>query len=81
LNADGSVNQTVTVPLFWQRLNPATGPIGTNRSDVNSTYNGLIITLRKPATHGFRNPGQLHVEQGRPTTANRVPTTAPAEPD
>ena len=53
LNADGSVNQTVTTPLFWNRLNPATGPIGTNRSDVNSTYNGLIVTLRKPATHGL----------------------------
>ncbi len=53
LNADGTTNQIVTTPLFWNRLNNGIGPIGTNRSDVNSTYNGLIITLRKPATHGF----------------------------
>jgi hypothetical protein len=43
----------VTVPFFYQRINPATGPIITQFSDVLSTYNGLVITVRRPATHGF----------------------------
>ncbi len=41
------------VPLFWNKLNPATGPIITQFTSVNSTYNGLVVTLRKAPSHGL----------------------------
>lgn len=43
----------VSVPFFFQRVNPNTGPIIAQFSDVESTYNGLVLTVRRPATHGF----------------------------
>ena len=43
----------ISVPFFSQRLDARTGPIITQFSDVDSSYNGLVFTIRRPATHGF----------------------------
>jgi len=48
LNANGSVAQTITEPFYTQRVNPATGVILTGYSIVNSWYNGMILSLRRP---------------------------------
>ncbi len=44
---------TATVPFYTQRLNPSTGIILNQASVVNSWYNALILTLRKPMSHGL----------------------------
>jgi hypothetical protein len=53
VNAAGVTQSTATLPLYTTRLNTNTGPILTEHSVVNSMYNGLIVTLRKQASHGF----------------------------
>ena len=53
LNASGRVTQSVTVPFYATRLNPATGVILNGYSDVNSWYNALVLTYRKPMNHGL----------------------------
>jgi len=52
-NAAGVTQSTVTLPFYTTRTDPTTGPILTEHSVVNSTYNGLIVTVRKQAAHGF----------------------------
>jgi outer membrane receptor protein involved in Fe transport len=52
LNASGALAQTITEPFYTKRLNPQTGIIATDYSVVNSWYNGLLVTLRKPLSHG-----------------------------
>jgi hypothetical protein len=42
---------TTTVPWYTSRLNPTTGIIDTQESIVNSWYNALVLTLRKPMSH------------------------------
>ncbi|HEY3824846.1 MAG TPA: TonB-dependent receptor [Bryobacteraceae bacterium] len=53
LNAANAVTQTVTLPWYTQRIDPGTGDILTGYSVVNSWYNALALTLRRPMTHGF----------------------------
>ena len=53
LNSSGSLAQTISVPFYTQRLNPQTGIIATGYSVVNSWYNGLLVTLRRPLSHGI----------------------------
>jgi len=53
VNTSGTTTTESTVPFFYSRVDPRTGPIVTQFTDVNSTYNGLVVTLRKPASHGL----------------------------
>ena len=53
----GTVAQTITVPWYAGgsngagRVNPQTGVILNGASVVNSSYNALVLTFRKPMTH------------------------------
>jgi len=53
LNASGALAQTITVPFYTRRLDPQTGIIATGYSVVNAWYNGLLVTLRRPLSHGL----------------------------
>ena len=53
LNASGAVTESLTLPWYTQRLNPSTGVVLVGYSIANSWYNGLILTLHRPMTHGF----------------------------
>jgi hypothetical protein len=53
LNSSGTTAQTFTVPFYTTRLNTNTGGIFIGTSDVNSWYNSMVITLRRPMQHGF----------------------------
>jgi outer membrane receptor protein involved in Fe transport len=53
LNASGALAQVITEPFYTQRLEPQIGIIATGYSVVNSWYNGLLVTLRKPLSHGI----------------------------
>jgi hypothetical protein len=52
VNAAGATQLTSTVPLFFRRVDGRTGVIPATYSDVNSLYNGMVVTLRKPMAHG-----------------------------
>jgi hypothetical protein len=53
LTAGNTVAQSIAVPWYTTRLNPATGVILNGYSIANSWYNGLVVTLRRPMNHGF----------------------------
>jgi Carboxypeptidase regulatory-like domain/TonB dependent receptor len=54
LNAAGTaVSQSISEPFYTARLNPTTGVILNGYSDVNSWYNALVLTYRRPMAHGF----------------------------
>jgi hypothetical protein len=53
LTASNTVAQSITVPWYTTRLNPATGVILDGYSVANSWYNALVATLRRPMSHGF----------------------------
>ena len=53
LTASGALANQVTVPWYTQRINPQTGVILNGYSILNSWYHGLVLTWRKPMTHGF----------------------------
>ncbi len=53
LSSTGSVAERITVPFYTTRLNPQTGVVLTGYSIVNSWYNGLVLTLRKPMRNGL----------------------------
>src|SRR5262249_60012397 len=38
---------------FTARLDPRTGVMNGNSSDVNSMYNGLVLTIRRPMRNGI----------------------------
>ena len=42
-----------TASDFSSRVDPRTGVINGNTSDADSRYNGLIVSLRKPMSHGL----------------------------
>ncbi|MGB6429548.1 MAG: TonB-dependent receptor [Candidatus Acidiferrales bacterium] len=44
---------TTTVPVYSARLNPTAGIILNQYSAVDSWYNGLVLTIRKPLSHSF----------------------------
>ncbi len=64
VDANGLTQQSITlpfyssraampgVPSFSARLDPRTGVMNGNSSDVNSMYNGLVLTVRKPMRNG-----------------------------
>jgi len=49
--AAASTLLTTTVPFYTTRVNPLSGLMLTQFSVVNSWYNGLVITLKKPMSH------------------------------
>ena len=53
LNSSGSVAQQYTTPFYTTRINTNTGDIFVGYSDVNSWYNSMVLTLRKPMRHGL----------------------------
>ena len=52
LDTSGSTAQTVTYPFYTKRIDP-TGVILNGYSDVNSWYNSMVITFRRPMRHGL----------------------------
>jgi hypothetical protein len=53
LNSSGTLAQTLTLPWYTQRIDTGTGDILTGYSVVNSWYNALALTFRRPMTNGF----------------------------
>jgi len=53
LNSSGTTAQTYTVPFYTSRINTATGVIFAGYSDVNSWYNSMVVTVRRPMRHGL----------------------------
>jgi hypothetical protein len=53
LETPGGAFQNITFPFFNARLNPNAGAILVEASEVNSMYNALVLTLRKPVSHGI----------------------------
>jgi len=51
LTSAGAVSTSFTEPFYTQRLNPATGVILTGESILNSWYNALVLSWRKPMSH------------------------------
>ena len=52
LNASLATAQTYTVPFYTSRIDTNTGEVFAGFSDVNSWYNSMVITLRRPMRHG-----------------------------
>jgi outer membrane receptor protein involved in Fe transport len=52
LNSNGTTAQTYTYPFYTKRVDP-TGVVLGGFSDVNSWYNSLVLTLRRPTRHGL----------------------------
>ena len=53
LNASNQTIQTVTYPFYTKRIDTATGVILNGWSDVNSWYNSMVITFRRPMRRGL----------------------------
>jgi hypothetical protein len=51
--ASGQTPQTYTVPFYTKRIDTNTGDIFVGYSDVNSWYNSMVVTLRRPMRHGL----------------------------
>jgi hypothetical protein len=51
LNTAGTTALTATVPFYKSRIDAGTGLILNQVSVINSWYNGLVLTLRKPMSH------------------------------
>jgi len=54
VNSAGSTAQTYTVPFYTTRINTNTGEVFVGSSDVNSWYNSMVLTLRRPMQHGLQ---------------------------
>ena len=52
VDTSGNTVQTVTYPFYTQRVDP-TGVVLTGFSDVNSWYNSMVVTFRRPVSHGL----------------------------
>ncbi len=52
LGAGNATTQTFTAPFYTQRVDP-TGEVFVGYSDVNSWYNSMVITVRRPMRHGL----------------------------
>jgi hypothetical protein len=50
--SDGTTKLVSTVPFFTNRVDPTVGPMLVEFSQINSRYNGLVLTGRKPVNHG-----------------------------
>jgi outer membrane receptor protein involved in Fe transport len=53
LDSSGTTVLTPTLPWYTARLDTGTGLILNQYSVINSWYNGLVLTLRKPMSHGL----------------------------
>jgi hypothetical protein len=53
LGAGGSAAQTYTVPFYTGRIDTNTGEVFAGFSDVNSWYNSMVISVRRPMRHGL----------------------------
>lgn len=53
LDAGGSLAQTYTVPFYTGRIDTNTGNVFAGFSDVNSWYNSMVISIRRPMRHGL----------------------------
>ncbi len=53
--ASGSAggSQQISVPIYTRRLSNNTGSVLTGYSDVNSWYNALAVSVRKPLSYGI----------------------------
>jgi len=51
LDSAGATALTVTEPYYTNRIDPSSGLILNQASVINSWYNGLVLTLRKPMSH------------------------------
>jgi hypothetical protein len=52
-SATGPVTQSYTVPFYTGRIDTNTGDVFVGYSDVNSWYNSMALTLRRPMRHGL----------------------------
>src|ERR1017187_9373565 len=53
LGAGNATAQTYTVPFYTSRINTNTGEVFIGSSDVNSWYNSMVVTIRRPMRHGL----------------------------
>ena len=53
LTSSGATAQTYTVPFYTSRIDTATGIINVGYSDVNSWYNSMVLSFRRPMRHGL----------------------------
>jgi hypothetical protein len=53
LSSAGTTAQTYTIPFYTSRIDTNTGGIFVGYSDVNSWYNSMVLTLRRPMQHGL----------------------------
>ncbi len=53
LSASGSTTQTYTVPFYTSRIDTNTGEVFIGTSDVNSWYNSMVLTMRRPMRNGL----------------------------
>jgi hypothetical protein len=51
LDASGAITTTATVPYYTKRLDSGTAAILNQASIINSWYDGLVVSLRKPMSH------------------------------
>jgi Carboxypeptidase regulatory-like domain/TonB dependent receptor len=69
-STSGATQSSVTVPFYTARIDP-TGSILTGYSDVNSWYNSLVLTLRRPMSHGLEFT--LNYTLAKATDGGQVP--------
>jgi hypothetical protein len=53
LTSAGSQTGTYTLPYYTGRINTNTGGIFVGYSDVNSWYNSMVISVKRPMRHGL----------------------------
>ncbi|MFP5228103.1 MAG: carboxypeptidase regulatory-like domain-containing protein [Acidobacteriota bacterium] len=53
VSSAGSTSRTITVPFYTTRLTTADGSILSGFSVVNSWYNSMVFTFRRPFAHGL----------------------------
>ena len=51
-------------PIYTNRLYTTTGTVATGYSVLDSWYNSMVVTVRKPLAQRRRTPRQLHLGQG-----------------
>jgi len=53
VNSSGATQFVQPVSFFDTRVDPAVGTVLASVNNVNSVYNGMVVTLRKPLSHGI----------------------------
>ncbi|HLH15821.1 MAG TPA: carboxypeptidase regulatory-like domain-containing protein [Bryobacteraceae bacterium] len=53
LNSTGATTQTYTVPFYTSRIDTNTGEVFVGSTDVNSWYNSMVLSLKRPMRHGL----------------------------